>query len=126
MDFFLLQRCWVYKMNVSIELLEFPLCIKNKILRIKNITKLNIEYIVGKNIVFNYSNLGINESHKIVISNNTQRIVLLCYNDVLSKEQKQELVFKYIDNIILKLIKRKMYLLKILILPKKKLIILVI
>ncbi|MCI8467634.1 MAG: hypothetical protein HFI08_05560 [Bacilli bacterium] len=113
-------------MNVSIELLEFPLCIKNKILRIKNITKLNIEYIVGKNIVFNYSNLGINESHKIVISNNTQRIVLLCYNDVLSKEQKQELVFKYIDNIILKLIKRKMYLLKILILPKKKLIILVI
>ena len=57
------------------------MCIKNKILRIKNITKLNIEYIAGKNIVFNYSNLGLNESHKIVISNNTQRIVLLCYND---------------------------------------------
>ena len=31
------------KMNVSIEILEFSLCIKNKILRIKNITKLNIE-----------------------------------------------------------------------------------
>ena len=37
-------------MNVSIEILEFPLCVKNKILRIKNITKLNIEYIAGKNI----------------------------------------------------------------------------
>ena len=66
-------------MNVSIEILEFPLCIKNKILRIKNITKLNIEYIAGKNIVFNNSNLGLNEPHKIIISNNTQGIVLLCY-----------------------------------------------
>lgn len=68
-------------MNVSIEILEFPLYIKNKILRIKNITKLNIEYVAGKNIVFNHSNLGLNEPHKIIISNNTQRIVLLCYDN---------------------------------------------
>ena len=68
-------------MNVSIEILEFPLCVKNKILRIKDITKLNIEYIAEKNIVFNHSNLGLNEPHKIIISNNTQGIVLLCYND---------------------------------------------
>lgn len=68
-------------MNVSIKFLEFPLCVKNKILRIKNITKLNIEYIAGKNIVFNRSNLGLNEPHKIIISNNTQSIVLLCYDD---------------------------------------------
>lgn len=65
----------------SIEILEFPLCIKNKILRIKNITQLNIKYIAGKNIVFNNSNLGLNEPHKIIISNNTQRIVLLCYDN---------------------------------------------
>lgn len=57
------------------------MCIKNRILRIKDITKLNIEYIVGKNIVFNHSNLGLNEPHKIIISNNVQRIVLLCYDD---------------------------------------------
>ncbi len=68
-------------MNVSIEILEFPLCIKNKILRIKNITKLNIEYVAGKNIVFNHSNLGLNEPHKIIISNNTQSLVLLCYDN---------------------------------------------
>ena len=68
-------------MNVSIEILEFPLCIKNKILRIKDITKLNIEYIAGKNIVFNNSNLGLNEPHKIIISNNTQSLVLLCYDN---------------------------------------------
>ena len=60
--------------------IEFPLCVKNKILRIKDIIKLNIEYIAGKNIVFNQSNLGLNEPHKI-ISNNTQKIVLLCYDD---------------------------------------------
>ena len=56
-------------MNVSIEILEFPLCVKNKILRIKDITKLNIEYIAGKNIIFNNSNLGLKEPHKIIISN---------------------------------------------------------
>ena len=68
-------------MNVSIEILEFPLCIKNKILRLKDITKLNIEYIAGKNIVFNNSNLGLNEPHKIIINNNTQSLVLLCYDN---------------------------------------------
>ncbi len=51
-------------MNVSIELLEFPLCVKNKILRIKNIAKLNIEYISDKNIVFDNSNLGLKELEK--------------------------------------------------------------
>ncbi len=68
-------------MNVSIEILEFPLCIKNKLLRIKNITKLNIEYIAGKNIVFNNSNLGLKEPHKIIISNDIDKLVLLCYDD---------------------------------------------
>lgn len=68
-------------MNVSIEILEFPLCVKNKILRIKDITKLNIEYITGKNIIFNNSNLGLKEPHKIIISNDKKRIVLLCYDD---------------------------------------------
>ena len=68
-------------MNVSIEILEFPLCVKNKILRIKDITKLNIEYIAGKNIIFNNSNLGLKEPHKIIISNDKKRIVLLCYED---------------------------------------------
>ena len=65
-------------MNVSIEILEFPLCVKNMILRIKDITKLNIEYIAGKNIVFNNSNLGLKEPHKIIISNGTDKLVLLC------------------------------------------------
>ena len=68
-------------MNVSIEILEFPLCVKNKILRIKDITKLNIEYISGKNIIFNNSNLGLKEPHKIIINNGIDKLVLLCYDD---------------------------------------------
>ena len=55
--------------------------IKNKILRIKNITKLNIEYIAEKNIVFNNSNLGLNEPHKNIISNDKDKIVLPCYDN---------------------------------------------
>lgn len=65
----------------SIKLLEFPLYIKNKILKIKDITKLNIEYITGTNIVFHNSNLKLNKPHKIIISNNVQNLVLLCYNN---------------------------------------------
>ena len=68
-------------MNVSIELLEFPLYIENKILRIKNITKLNIKYIAGKNIVFKNSNLGLHEPHKIFISNGKEGIILLNYDN---------------------------------------------
>lgn len=68
-------------MNVSIKTLEFPLCIKNKILRIKDITKLNIEYISGKNIIFKNTNLGLFEPHKVIINNNYNGIVIFCYNE---------------------------------------------
>ena len=95
-------------MNVSIEFLEFPLCIKNKILRIKDITKLNIEYIAGKNIVFNHSNLGLNEPHKIIISNNNQGIVLLCYNDdsnLYNEDLSDSITITELTNIIEYLLK---------------------
>ena len=94
----------------SIEILEFPLCIKNKILRIKNITKLNIEYIAGKNIVFNNSNLGLNEPHKIIISNDAQKIVLLCYDDdtnLYDAELSRTITIAELTNIIDYLLKEK-------------------
>lgn len=95
-------------MNVSIEILEFPLCVKNKILRIKNITKLNIEYIAGKNIVFNHSNLGLNEPHKIIISNDKNKIVLLCYDDdtnLYDEELSRTITINELTNIIEYLLK---------------------
>ena len=93
---------------VSIEILEFPLCVKSKILRIKNITKLNIEYIAGKNIVFNHSNLGLNEPHKIIISNDKNKIVLLCYDDdtnLYDEELSRTITINELTNIIEYLLK---------------------
>ncbi len=94
-------------MNVSIEILEFPLCIKNKILRIKNITKLNIEYIAGKNIIFNNSNLGLNEPHKIIISNDSSCIILLSYpndNNLYLNDNLEIITLESIKFLILKML----------------------
>lgn len=68
-------------MKVSIETFEFPLCIEDKILRIKDINKLNIEYVSRKHIIFKKTNLGLIEPYIIIISNNTKGIFLLCYNE---------------------------------------------
>ena len=86
------------------------MCIKNKILKIKDITKLNIEYIAGKNIVFNNSNLGLNEPHKIIISNNTQKILLLCYEDdtnLYDEELSKTITINKLTNIIDNLLKEE-------------------
>lgn len=89
-------------MNVSIEILEFPLCVKNKILRIKDITKLNIGYIAGKNIVFNNSNLELKEPYKIIISNGIDKLVLLCYDDtnLYNEEPNAIVTFSELTNIV--------------------------
>lgn len=34
-----------------------------------------------KNIIFKNTNLGLIEPHKIIISNNTKGIIILCYNE---------------------------------------------
>lgn len=85
-------------MNVSIETLEFPSCIKNKILRIKDITKLNIEYISGKNIIFKNTNLGLFEPHKV----NYNGIILLCYNEdtTLYKDDLSNITINELTDII--------------------------
>ena len=91
-------------MNVSIEILEFPLCVKNKILRIKDITKLNIEYIAGKNIIFNNSNLGLKEPHKIIISNNLSCLVLLIFkndNNIYIKDSLDTITIKKLETLVL-------------------------
>lgn len=95
-------------MNVSIETLEFPLCIKNKILKIKDITKLNIEYISGKNIIFKNTNLGLFEPHKVIISNNYNGIVLLCYNEdtTLYRDDLSTITINELTDIIKVLLKK--------------------
>ena len=68
-------------MKITIEQLEFPLCVKEKITKIPKISKLHLEFINGKNIHFNKTNLSIHEPHKIIISNNLSCLVLLIFNN---------------------------------------------
>ena len=68
-------------MKISNKNIEFPLCIKNRIFRIKGINKLHIEFINGKYIKFNKTNLALQEPHKLIISNENEYIILLAYEN---------------------------------------------
>ena len=76
--------------------------IKNKILRIKDITKLNIEYISGRNIIFKNTNLGLFEPYKVIISNNYNGIILFCYNEdtTLYKDDLSTITINELTDII--------------------------
>ncbi len=50
-------------MKITIEPLEFPISVKEKLLKIPKISKLHIEFVNGKNIHFDKTNLSINEPH---------------------------------------------------------------
>lgn len=56
-------------MKITIEPLEFPLSVKEKLMKIPKISKLHIEFVNEKNIHFDKTNLSINEPHKVIISN---------------------------------------------------------
>ena len=61
-----------------------------------------------KNIVFNHPNLGLNEPHKIIISNNTQSLVLLCYDDdsnLYNEDLSDTITITQLTNIIEYLLK---------------------
>jgi len=64
-------------MKMTIEKLKFPASIKIKIMKIKNISKLELDFISGKNIIFENTNVALHESHKIIISNNISSVILL-------------------------------------------------
>jgi len=48
-------------------------------MKIPKILKLHIEFVNGKNIHFNKTNLSINEPHKVIISNDSSCIIILSY-----------------------------------------------
>ncbi|MFR5856315.1 MAG: hypothetical protein ACLUFU_00715 [Bacilli bacterium] len=68
-------------MKITIEQLEFPISVKDKITKIPNISKLDIKFINGKYIRFNKTNISINDPHKIIISNNSYCLILLSYDN---------------------------------------------
>ena len=96
-------------MKVSIEQLEFPSSIKDKILKLKDVTKINTEFISGKYIHFENTNLSIHEPHKIIFNNDRNYFVLINYeNDstLYDKETMESVTLEMIKFVILKLVKK--------------------
>ena len=96
-------------MKVSIEQLEFPSSIKDKILKLKDVTKINTEFISGKYIHFENPNLSIHEPHKIIFSNDINYFVLINYeNDstLYDKETMKSVTLEMIKFVILKFVKK--------------------
>lgn len=93
-------------MKITIKELEFPISIKNKLLKLKDITKLHIDFINGKNIIFNKTNLAIQEPHKIVISNSTSLVIILSYenDEFLYSNDLKRLTLNQVSTIITKLL----------------------
>lgn len=90
-------------MKITIKLLEFPISVKEKIIKIPNISKLGITFINGKYIHFNNTNISINDPHKIIISNNSYCLILLSYendNNFYLKDSLKLITLNEIKNII--------------------------
>lgn len=75
-------------MEITIEYLEFPLSVKDKITKIP---KLHLDFISGKNVLFDRNNLTLKEPYKIIISNESYFLNLISYegyNNLYVKEIK--------------------------------------
>lgn len=96
-------------MKVSIEQLEFPSSIKDKILKLKDISKLHIDFIGGKYIHFEKTNLSIHEPHQIVISNDNSYFVIINYENnptLYNKSTMQNVTMENIKFLIFKMLEK--------------------
>ncbi|WP_285816122.1 hypothetical protein [Thomasclavelia cocleata] len=96
-------------MKISIKQLEFPSSIKDKILKLKDISKLHIDFIAGKYIHFENTNLSIHEAHQIIISNNDIYSVLINYENnptLYDKSTMQNVTIDTIKFLILKMLEK--------------------
>ena len=67
-------------MKTTITQLEFPSVIESKIKKLVS-SKVSVEFIAGKNIKLNNTNLGLIEPHKIIFSNDNTCLIVLCYDN---------------------------------------------
>ena len=74
------------------------LCVKEKITKIPKISKLHLEFINGKNIHFDKTNLSIHEPHKIIISNNLSCLILLIFKN------DNNITIKRLETLVLQMI----------------------
>ena len=68
-------------MKTTIESLDFPSEIKNKLKMKVSTTNLKIEFISGHIIKFDKTNLSVKEPHKIIVSNSNSILIALLYDD---------------------------------------------
>ena len=91
-------------MKITIEQLVSPLCVKEKITKIPKISKLHLEFINGKNIHFDKTNLSI---HKIIIYNNLSCLILLIFkddNNIYIKDSLDIITIKRLEILVLQMI----------------------
>jgi len=67
-------------MKTTITKLEFPGVIESKIKKLVS-SKINVEFIAGKKIKLNNTNLGLTEPHKIIFNNSTTCLIVLLYDN---------------------------------------------
>lgn len=97
-------------MKITIEHLEFPLNVKDKITKIPKISKLHLDFISGKNIHFDKTNLSIKEPHKIIISNESSCLILISYehdNNLYVKDSLEIMTLSRLSDLVLKMWKMK-------------------
>ena len=97
-------------MKITIEHLEFPLSVKDKITKIPKISKLHLDFISGKNIHFDKTNLSIKEPHKIIISNESSCLILISYeddNNLYVKDSHEIMTLSRLSDLVLKMWKMK-------------------
>lgn len=93
-------------MKITIEHLEFPLSVKDKITKIPKMSKLHLDFISGKNIHFDKTNLSIKEPHKIIISNEPSCLILISYendNNLYVKDNHEIMTLSKLSDLILKM-----------------------
>lgn len=96
-------------MKVSIEQLEFPSSIKDKILKLKDISKLHLSFIGGKYIHFENTNLSIHEPHQIILSNEHSYFALITYENnptLFDKSTMQNVTIDSLKFLILKMLEK--------------------
>lgn len=69
-------------MKTTIESLDFPSEIKNKLKMKVSTTNLKIKYLSGHIIKFDKTNLSVREPHRIIVSNYNKILIALLYDDI--------------------------------------------
>lgn len=68
-------------MKTTIEHLEFPSVLKEKLDKHINTSKINVKYLSGNRIKFCKTNVGVIEPHKVIVLNSTTFLVGYVYDD---------------------------------------------